>query len=877
MPSRYFIGPSVKSNAVRASAARNFRELVQHQLEGVIRLHITQKEYIALPTTPHHHRLNAKDTTYLVACTYPTDEAERGNPPASSVCNIVIIDLDEDKKTGHCPAAIFARDPDVLKNRLSAFNFAAYTTASSTVSKPRMRIIVEADDIPLKRYPEAVRTVGAILGVSGSYDPRSEVPNQPMICPSLFADQDEDMDHPLIATQYSGRAFTVEDVKQVSTDKKVAGKLETLDGEDDGLEYLRAPLMGLTVEKVRPALMAINADLSYPEWFDMAAALRHQFQDTPEEAFELFDEWSQTASHRYAGAEETLKQWNAVRATPRGRLPVTIRTLIKRAADAGWSVGEVKQDCFDAVMDWVGHHASNRQDLLVVSLEKIAGLPMLSMTEEGILLSAIKKQLWETHKEQVTMTDLRKDLKKIRDTKDRVKDGAAVVKEQPWEKGWCYVTDDEKFFRSTSHQRMSVSAFNAAFGRFLLPTEEQLNRIGKEANEGTLNTPIYQPSDYILNHRRCLVVDNYDYDPSQPKSIYTEDANGVRLVNTYRRSYPKPDTANAARAGAVIQAHLANLIAEPEYQRVILDYIAHMVQFPGVKIRWCPLIQGAEGCGKTLMARLMEAVLGTDNVALVNNDAIRSQWNDWAFGSQVIVASEIYVSGKTKLEIMNRLKDLVTDDRITINKRNTSSRTVTNRANYFMFTNHHDALMLMEGSRRYFIVKSALQTEEQVLALGVEYFDKLSTVIHNDGSALRAFFEQWDIGHFEPDGRAPKTKYLTEMIEDGAASEVAVLKRAIKAGDHPLIQADLVASGHLMALLEMEGIRIGKAALGSLLRSENFHKAEHNPRGVTLRKGDDREHLWVRHGCLIGQDAASVARHRLETNYTTNTEEEEWV
>lgn len=868
---RYFYGPSVKSNRVRASSARNFRTLVQQHLEGVIRLQHTQAEYAALKTK--RERLDAKDTTYLMGCTFAKAEDERGHENTLDCCNLLFLDLDEED--GVCPAAPYYKDRTLLSQKLAPFNFAAYTTASSTPAKPRMRIVVDAESIPYSSYPDAVRTVAAILGVPANKE--SLVANQPMICPSLFADQDEDFDHPLLATSYLGRSFTVEDIKRLDgpAPHKPAKGIPVEEGEDDGLEYLRAPLMGFTLEKAKEALDFLSPDMPYLEWVQVAFALRHQFSyedEEAQEAYELFDSWSSKSGRCYNGSTDTLEKWNDVKPIPRGRVPVTIRTLIKRAADAGWSAGQAKEECFDAIMDWIAHKAQTRHDLTHVALEKVAGLPMLTATEEDLLLSAIRKHLNDTRKEVITVTALRKDLKKIQSVKERAKDSAAPSQELPCFQGWCYVTEDEKFFRHSSHQSMSGEALNSAFGRFLLPTEEQLEKAGKEVTEATLNTPLFAPKDYLLNHKKCLVVHGYDYDPIHPKDLYTEDAYGVRLVNIYRKSYPKPDFTTAETAGRVILDHLEKLIAEPEYRTIILDYIAYMVQFPGRKIRWCPLIQGAEGCGKTLMARLLEAVLGEDNVALVSNDAIRSEWNDWAFGHQVIVIPEAYVAGRARMDTMNRLKDLVTDDRISITKRNTSVRTVHNRSNYIMFTNHRDALVLMQGSRRYFILMSPLQTEEQVKALGDDYFEKLFDVIHEQAAGLRAFFEEWEISDdFPADGRAPKTKYLQEMIDDAAGSEVSALRRIIREGDQSLIQADLVDSASLKTMLEIEGLRCSHQSMAAMLRGENFIK------GPDIMLDGMKAHLWTKAGCLVGQDVTEVARFRQETKYTTTDKEEEWI
>ena len=612
------------------------------------------------------------------------------------------------------------------------------------------------------------------------------------------------------------------------------------------------------------ALSALSPDMGYLEWLDVVAALRHQFSySEPEEAYEVFDKWSE-GGDKYVSPEDTRAKWDSIRPTPKGRVPVTIRTLIKRAADAGWKVGEAKAACLEAVLDWIHEEAKTLYDFTHVALQKIAGLPMITSVEEDLALAAIRTNLKEKKEESgITKVSLQKDLKKIREFKDKIKDGAAPKENPAWTKGWCYVTCQEVFFRSSTHQKMTPQALDDAFGRYLLPTEEQLESLGREVNQAELNKPLYSPKSYLLHHQQCLVVDDYAYDPTSPNDVYTETSEGVRLVNTYRRSYPKPFKPGAKRAGDIWLGHLDNLVAEENYRKTLCDYFAYMVQFPGKKIRWAPLIQGAEGCGKTLMAKALGAVLGDSNVNFVNNESIRGQWNEWAFGAQAVVIGEVRIAGNNRHDVMNRLKDLVTDDRIAINQRNRDTRTVDNISNYIMFTNFKDALALMSGSRRYFVLNSPLQTEDQVLALGEGYFSKVFDMLANDAAGLRAFFEDWTIDdNFPADGRAPKTKYLEELIEDSADDLTSAIRRLIKEGDCPLIQDDLIAASTLSAALELdEGLARGNGPrIAKILRDENFVRLP--GRGAML--GETRQALWVRSGRLLGLDPIAVARQRLE-------------
>ena len=65
--SRYYYGSSVKSNRLKASAARTFGELVKKHLDTAVPLRLTRKEYNSIPSDTSEgkaERLNAKEFFY---------------------------------------------------------------------------------------------------------------------------------------------------------------------------------------------------------------------------------------------------------------------------------------------------------------------------------------------------------------------------------------------------------------------------------------------------------------------------------------------------------------------------------------------------------------------------------------------------------------------------------------------------------------------------------------------------------------------------------------------------------------------------------------------------------------------------------------------
>lgn len=862
---RYFQGQTV-SGLVSASTANTFREVVE-KFRVCPTLPIRHADFIALD---QKKRDEMKQVPYFVPACFRESPSQRKLVEATH-CNLIFLDIDPEKEkdkegkwveNGRYPAAPFVRDPQTLHTALHGFNFAAYLTASHTAAKPRMRIVVGAHRIPVADYPKAVQAVAALLGLP-SVTRESMVAVQPMYLPVMFSDS-TDEDHPLL-TFADGRDLGRDDVGDTDAIRS-ADDVDRVNGKSraqetpgiDALEFLRAPLPEITFATAKEALEAIDSDCSRPEWLNCAAALKHQFGHTmEEEALALFDEWSATGQ-KYGGAKETKKIWESLRPTPVGRLPVTIRSLLRAAEIAGWDSTKLKESTFSKIIRWM-NEVETVTALMEEGPRKIIGAPLLSAVQEDILVNQIAANVKKRFAYPVSPTAIRKDVQRYRQEIRSQEQSPAGKREPLWARGVCYVTTVQDFYRHRTGERYKTEAFNSAYSRWLLPQEEDLRNAGLPVTPKTLAQPIVSPSDYALNHLKISTVYDYAYDPSQPTEVFFVSG-GRKYVNTYCPTYPDLAPEHAERAGEIFQGHLRNLIAEPEYRRTIVDYFASLVQTPGRKIRWAILIQSVEGAGKTYLAEAAKAVLGGEHVKIISGDSIKSGYNEWSFGHQVVVLEEVRVAGTNKYEVMNALKPLITNDFVSVNQKFRDTREVRNISNYLLFSNHHDALALQPGDRRYFVVKSPLQSKSQVLALGENYFPPLYTLLREQPGALRSYFADWSISDtFAADGHAPRTKYVQDLINDSASDVASAVRRLLLEGDYPLIQYDIVSAKVILDVLHIEESlhHVTAQQLAHVLREEGFRQI-----GRHLL-GSERHYLWCRSG-VDESTAGDVAGERFK-------------
>lgn len=832
---RYFGSTNLPSGKVHMGEVKLFEgvtcfsDLVKEVIAAPIQQNITRAQYQALSKKEQSDR---KKVAYLVPGAYDEDLVPRDGQHIPPTFYLIIIDIDQGKK-GNYPAKRFVDDPEQLTTALSPYAFVAYTTASSTTDAPKLRVIVSASGIPTADYASAVVFIASRLGLDeGDYDKVSVEITRAMYRPVIYRGEQAD---PILAAVPEGQDVTEVDLSDVTAMHMGAGRKVSNARqirESDDIEFLRAPLEGFTTDDAKDALGHIDADCGYTQWLEICMSLKHQFPREPEAtaAFEVFEEWSARAKQKYEGREVTQAKWDAVSTTARGRNPRTIRSLIFLAEESGWSSSQFSKRSFDTVHKWIGEHSRTSADLVADGLKKIAGAHLESPIEREILIDALQKRL-QSFKHNVPKSALKKQLDALlRSVKTQSEPDLTTTPDAQlpaWARGIVYVSDTNEFYQRNTDKTWTPTTLNNTFNVFLAPNQDT----GKANMEA---------ADFLLNIAKIPRVSNYHYSPTHFDQAIIKHGT-KKYVNTYQASYPESDLSDIA-AGEVVYNHIKTLIREPEYQRTLIDFLAYHVQKPGAKIRWAVVIQGAEGCGKTALAAMMQGVLGRENAKGINAHTLMdSRFTSWAVGAQIRFVEEIRVIGENRHAVMNKIKPYLTNDEVNVERKGKDEIEAPNCTNYMMFSNHHDALAISDEGRRYFVLQSALQTKAQVQALGPDYFAQLFHAIKFRAPGIRAWLENWQISpDFEPDGRAPTTTYLREMAEAASTPLASAVHEILQDSGHPLVQKDLISSRVLTTLIKQEGLFCSASALAGVLRERGYMKI-----GAT-RIGEDRHAMWIK-------------------------------
>ena len=172
MKYRYFAGEAADLGHVHRLPFDSFAALSEYIVTNPTRLRCTRDEYLALTPDERDH---AKRTRYLVPACFKSSPSPR-KAVYATYCNLLFLDIDDHVKA----RGLLTQGWNLLAGR----DLLVWHTASSTEAKPRLRIMVGADEVPIKHYKEAVIELASMLGVPPTRE--SLVPVQPMYLPVTF-------------------------------------------------------------------------------------------------------------------------------------------------------------------------------------------------------------------------------------------------------------------------------------------------------------------------------------------------------------------------------------------------------------------------------------------------------------------------------------------------------------------------------------------------------------------------------------------------------------------------------------------------------------------------------------------------------------------
>jgi hypothetical protein len=389
------------------------------------------------------------------------------------------------------------------------------------------------------------------------------------------------------------------------------------------------------------------------------------------------------------------------------------------------------------------------------------------------------------------------------------KKGAVSPFAPDWAKPWVYVTDQDKFFNLETKEKVSMLGFDARHTRFME------NQADPESHR------LPPASRFCLEHWNLPCVTHIGYMPPAGP-IY--EMLGFDWANKYNpAAVPPPE--DCPEAISLVEAHLMNMFPDARERQLLLSWLAHNVQLPGVKIRWSPYVHGCEGDGKSFYVDLLAATMGAANVRTLSSSTLEHPFTDWASGYAAIGIEEMKMHGHNRYDIMNRLKPHITNSTIEIHPKGKASYSAPNTTNFLILSNYLDGAPITEGDRRYCFFSSALD-KPLVRRLTKEgYFSHLFQALATHPGALRKWLLNYPLAEeFDPNGQAPLTEIKATVI-DLSYSDTDILAQDLieegQRGIHPTVVCAGLLANAIREVLG-EDAKVSTSQLNGLLSRLGF-------------------------------------------------------
>jgi hypothetical protein len=138
----------------------------------------------------------------------------------------------------------------------------------------------------------------------------------------------------------------------------------------------------------------------------------------------------------------------------------------------------------------------------------------------------------------------------------------------------------------------------------------------------------------------------------------------------------------------------------PEAKKWFLHRLAATIRFPKRRLPTSLILHGVQGSGKDTLRIILERLLGKEHVATINGKAVQSDFNSYIPEKVIVFANEVF-NWEKRQDVENVMKDYVTNDRITVNKKFIPEYSVDNFAFWIFATNHPEFTPFDENDRRY--------------------------------------------------------------------------------------------------------------------------------------------------------------------------------
>lgn len=319
----------------------------------------------------------------------------------------------------------------------------------------------------------------------------------------------------------------------------------------------------------------------------------------------------------------------------------------------------------------------------------------------------------------------------------------------------------------------------------------------------------------------------------------------IQRFNVWRPSECEPE--NSEEWEELWTSWLEIAFPNEEHRHWFASWWAYQVQNPGSKMSTSLVMLGESGVGKGWVTMIMKHIFGWHNTAATSLEDIAGDFNSQFVQKQLAVVEEAMLPERGARKLKAKLKDLITNPKLTVNTKGVPVYEIDNHLNLFIQSNDVDAMQLDHFDRRFAVFDIV---DDRLSKGGSDYWTlRWEALDMGLPEAVLAWLEEYDCGHFEADTLPPQTQVKNVMYEAGLNAREEWVDTLRKEPDAVLPDsAALYTAGQLEYLFQGTGEDVNNnqaRAMAKTLARYRFNQVT-NDKGesAVLRGPDGRSQRW---------------------------------
>lgn len=207
-----------------------------------------------------------------------------------------------------------------------------------------------------------------------------------------------------------------------------------------------------------------------------------------------------------------------------------------------------------------------------------------------------------------------------------------------------------------------------------------------------------KPDKVITSDPIAIKAHERAYRPDKPPGTFAEGA------SVYLNYYVVPTHEHEVRLPRRFYRHLRYLVPDRAERKVVIRWLAQLVQRPWEKLGYALALIGGQGTGKSWLLNLMIKVLGADNVRTSGGRSVTSQFNGHFAGKVLLGLEEVTITGRA--EAYEGLKALITNEIAEFERKRVQQEELQTPRGVLVLSNDAYALHLPPDDRRFFVVQT---------------------------------------------------------------------------------------------------------------------------------------------------------------------------